>query len=125
MLLFLEKGIRGGICHSVYRNAKANNKYMKYYDKHKNDSFLIYTDYNNLYGKAMCRRLPISDFRWEYDTSKIDEDFITKYDDDDSFTGYFIEADIEYPKELHNLHSGLPFSPEIMKINGRKKLTCS
>ena len=98
---------------------KANNKYMKDYDKHKNDSFLIYTDYNNLYGKAMCRKLPISDFRWEYDISKIDEDFIQNYDDDDSFTGYFIEEDIEYPKELHHLHSDLPFSPETMKINGR------
>ena len=33
MLLMLEEGIRGGICHSVFRHAKANNKYMKNYDK--------------------------------------------------------------------------------------------
>ena len=35
MLLIVERGIRRGICHSVYRYSKANNKYMKYYDKNK------------------------------------------------------------------------------------------
>ena len=32
MLLMVEKGIRGGICHSIYRYAKTNNKYMKDYE---------------------------------------------------------------------------------------------
>ena len=40
MLLMLEEGIRGGICHSVFRHAKANNKYMKDYDEKKNYLFL-------------------------------------------------------------------------------------
>ena len=29
MLLMIEEGIRGEICHSIHRYAKANNKYMK------------------------------------------------------------------------------------------------
>ena len=33
MLLMVEKGIREGMCHSIYRYAKANNKYMKDYEK--------------------------------------------------------------------------------------------
>ena len=40
MLLMVEKGIKGGICHSIHRYAKANNKYMKDYDKSKESSYL-------------------------------------------------------------------------------------
>ena len=40
MLLMVEKTIRGGICHSIYRYAKGNNKYMKHYDKNKKSSYI-------------------------------------------------------------------------------------
>ena len=93
MLLMIEKGIRGGICHSIYRNAKSNNKYMKDYDEKKESPFLVYTDYNNLCGKAMSMNLPYGEFKWEEDLNKIHKDFIKNYDDDDNI-GYFIEADI-------------------------------
>ena len=33
MVLMVGKGIRGGICYTIYRYAKANNKYMKNYNK--------------------------------------------------------------------------------------------
>ena len=56
MLLMIEKGIRGGICHSVHRHAMPNNKYMKNYDKNKESSDIIYGRYNNLYGKAMSQK---------------------------------------------------------------------
>ena len=50
MLLIVEKGIKGGICHSIYSYANANNKYMKDYDKNKESSYIQYWDVNNLYG---------------------------------------------------------------------------
>ena len=53
MLLMIEKEIRGGICHSIYRYARANNKYMKNYDKNKESSYFQYWDVNNLYEWAM------------------------------------------------------------------------
>ena len=49
MLLIAEKGIRGVICHSIYRHAKANNKYMKDYKKSNKSSYIQYWDVYNLY----------------------------------------------------------------------------
>ena len=46
----VEKGIGGEICHAIHRYTKANNKYMKNYDKNKKSSYLKYWDINNLYG---------------------------------------------------------------------------
>ena len=50
MLLMVKEGIRGGLCHAIHRHAKANNKYMKNYDKNKESSYIQYLDANNLYG---------------------------------------------------------------------------
>ena len=76
MLLMVEKGIREGICHSIYRHAKANNKYMKNHDKNKQFSYLQYLGVNNLYGWAMSQKLPVNNFEWMEDTSQFNEDFI-------------------------------------------------
>ena len=43
-LMMVEKGIRGGICHAIYRFAKSNNKYMKNYNKNIESSYLMYLD---------------------------------------------------------------------------------
>ena len=56
MLWMIEKGIRGGICHSIYQYAKANNKYLKDYDKNKELSYVKYWDINNVYGWAMSQK---------------------------------------------------------------------
>ena len=55
MLLLVEKDIRGGICHSIYWYAKANNQCIKDYDKNKEPSYLQYRNVNSLYGWAMCQ----------------------------------------------------------------------
>ena len=112
------------MCQATYRYAKANNKYMKNYDENKESSFLIYDDANNLYGFAMCKKLPVSDFKWVDDLSIFTEDFIKNYDED-SDIGYNLEVDVEYPKSFHKLHSDLPFLPDRMKINNCTKLVCN
>ena len=53
MLSMVEEGIRGGICEAVHRYAKANNKYMKNYDKDKESSFLEYLDTNSMDGLCL------------------------------------------------------------------------
>ena len=95
MLLMVEKGIRGGICHSTYWYAKANNKYMKNYDKNKESSYLQYWDENNLYGWAMSQKLPVNNFDWIKDTFQFTEDFIKSYNEEGD-EGYFLEVDVQY-----------------------------
>ena len=113
------------MCQAVDRYAKANNKYMKNYDKRIKYSYLEYLDANNLYGWAMSQKLPVDSFEWieEDDLLKFNESFIKKYDEN-SNKGYIIEVDVGYPKNLHRLHSDLQFLPEKMKINKCSKLVC-
>ena len=64
VLLMVEKGTRGGICQAIHRYAKANNKYMKNYNKDIISSYLMYLDANNLYGWVMSQKLPANGFKW-------------------------------------------------------------
>ena len=69
MLLNVEKGIRGSISHLICRYAKANNKYMKDYDRNKESSYLQYLDVNYLYTWAMSQKLPLNDSESVKDTA--------------------------------------------------------
>ena len=124
MLLMVEKGIRGGTCHSIYRYAKADNKCMKDYDKNKESPYPQYWDVNNLYGWAMSQKLPVNNFEWIKDTSQFNEDFIKDYNGE-SDEGYFIEVDVQYPEKLHELHNDLPYLPERMKIEKVEKFVAN
>ena len=73
MLLMVETGIREGICHAVHGYAKANNKYIKIYDK--GSSYFKYWDVNNSYVWEMLQKLPVNKFEWIDDTSQFNEDF--------------------------------------------------
>ena len=132
MLLMVEKGIRGGICHSIQRYAKANNKYMKNYNNNEESSYIQYLDANNLYGWAMSKKLPTNGFKWidNNETARpsakhvINEDFIKNYNESND-KGYTLEVDVKYPKRLQELHSDLPFLSERMEVNKCKKLVCN
>ena len=122
MLLMIEEGIRGEMCQSVHRYAKANNKYIKNHDKSVESSYLMYLDTNNLYGWAMSQKLPVNGFRWVYDVSRFNEEFI-KNCNENSDIGYFLEVDVEYPKKLFGSHKDLPFLSERKKLEKSRK-TC-
>ena len=89
MLLMVEKGIRGGICDSIYQYAKANNKYMKDYDENKESSYIQYWDVNNFFGWAMSQKLPGNNFGSIKDTFQLNENFIKSYREE-SGKGYSI-----------------------------------
>ena len=72
----VEKGIRGGICHAIHRYAKANNRYIKNYDKNNESSYIQYLDASNLYGWAMSQKLIVDGFKWKKNMLKFNEKFI-------------------------------------------------
>ena len=123
MLLTFEDGTRGVMCNAIHRYAKANNKYMKNYNKNVKSSFLEYLEANNLYGWAMSKKLRVGEFEL-INPEDYTEDIIKKYDENDDY-GAILEVDVDYPKHLHKLHSDLPFLPERMKINKVDKLICN
>ena len=124
MLLMFEKGIRGGMCQVSHHYAKANNKYLKNYDKNIESSYIEYLGANNLYEWAMRKTLPLRNFKWLNNLSMFTEEFVKNYDENGD-KGYIFEVDVEYPKKLHSVHSDLPFLPERMKINKCEKLVCN
>ena len=108
MLLMVERGIRGGIRHSIYRHVKANNKYVKDYDENEESSSFQYQDANNLYGQPISQKLPANNFEQMKDTFQFNEDFIKKYDEE-SDEKYFLEVDVKYLKKLHERHNYFTF----------------
>ena len=114
MFQFIEKGMRGGTSYIANRYGKANNKYMKTYDKKAPSKYIMYLDANNLYGWAMSQYLPTGGFRW-MTTKQIDKIDLSKYNEN-SKKGLILEVDLEYPKELHDLHNDYPLAPEKVKV---------
>ena len=114
MLLFFEQGIRGGISMISTRHGKANNKYMnEKFDSSKLLKYIVYLDANNLYGYAMCKKLPTHGFTWM--TEEELENWRT-------LGGCVLEVDLEYPEGLHDLHNEYPLAPERLTINKVEKL---
>ena len=113
MFQFIEKGLRGGISYIANRYGKANNKYMKDYNKDEPSKYIMYLDANNLYGWAMSQYLPTGGFRW-LKQKEIDKINLAKYKED-SKKGLILEVDLDYPEDLHDLHNDYPLAPEKIK----------
>src|SRR3977135_1611314 len=119
MMLFIEKGKRGGISGVMgTRHVIANNKYLKDYDKNKESVFLAYWDANNLYGISMSQFLPYSGFVWwtdesiNYFNSNLEEATRQiKNVPDESNVGYFLQVDLHYPNSIKELTKNFPLAP--------------
>ena len=106
--LFIERGMRGGICCVSKRYSKANNEFCLNYDKTKLKVYI------NLYGKAMSEYLPYGEFKWVEVSNESVNKILNK--SDNSLHGYFLEVDLEVPEELHDEHNDLPMAPEKSKV---------
>ena len=111
--LFIEKGLRGGISYIAKRYVKTNNKYMNDYDPKKPSAFISYLDMNNLYVWAISEYLPYEGFEWLKNVDKFDMMSIS----DKSPIGYFLEVDLRYTDELHELHNDYPLAPEKLAVS--------
>ena len=111
--LFIKKGLRGGISDIAKRYAKANNEYLNDYDPKKPSTFTSYLDMNNLYGWAMSEYLPYRGFKYLKNIDKFDIMSIN----DKSSIRYFLEVDLKYPDELHELHNDFPLAPEKLAVS--------
>ena len=111
MHLFMEKGLRGGVCMVSKRFAKANNPQCPQYDNTKPNSWIMYQDANNLYGWAMKQLLPMGEFQWA--NPELDEVLTTP---DDAPEGYVLEVDLDYPEHLHDAHNDHPLAPEAISV---------
>ena len=96
--------MRGGISYISKRYAKADD-----------NNTIMYWDANNLYGWAMIQSLPVSDFKFlsEKEINRFDLDSI----DENSETGYILECNLEYCKELYDRHSDYPLCPENIEVS--------
>ena len=95
MLMMIGKEIRGEICHSIHKYAKANNKYLRNYDNVIESSYLMYLDANNLYGQTMFQKSPVNGLNGK----KMYLNLMKTYHED-SDKEYFLEVHVEYPKNV-------------------------
>ena len=94
-MLMIEKGFSSGLCLSIDRYAKANNKYMRNYDKNKESSHLKYWNVNNLHDWEISQKLSVNGLKWVEDLSEFNEDFIQSYKEKIN-EGYFLEIDVQF-----------------------------
>ena len=118
----VEKGIRGGIYHSLHQYVKAINKYMKDYHKNKKGSYLKYWDVNNLHEWALSKKVACKWFEIVWRSFSIQWWFYRSYNEETD-EGYFV--DVQYPEKLHELYNDLPFLTEGMKICEVEKLVAN
>ena len=109
--VFFEKVVTGRVSYISKRYSKVNNKHLKCYDPKQESKLIIHLEANNLYGYATSKFLPTNGFKWidpkEFDSNKYSSN---------SAKGCVLEVDLEYPKELCELHNDYPLAPDKIEI---------
>ena len=111
MYLSIEKGMGRNISYIVKRFRKGNNKYMDIniiWRVNKPSKFILSLDVNKLNGWVISKYLPHDGFKWL--NQKVINRFYVNSIGENSYGGYILEVDLEYPDELHKLH--YPLAPE-------------
>jgi hypothetical protein len=110
MFSIIHANLQGGITMISKRYSKGNNKYLEdgYYPTERN-SYILYLDTNNLYGYAMSQSLPYYQFTWMREDQFHAVDWLVETDVQPY--AHFVECDLHYPDELHNLHDDYPLAP--------------
>ena len=109
--IFFEKGIRDGLSYIFNRYSKASNKYLKSYDPKQKSKYIIYLNANNLYGYAKSEFFPTTELKWI--GPKVFD--LNKYTSNSS-KGCVLEVDLEYLKELQELHNDYTLAPDTIEI---------
>src|SRR3989442_7625691 len=79
----------------------------------------MYLDANNLYGYAMSEPLPVGGFRFlSFDEIHALRKKLSTLGADDEI-GYIFDVGLEYPVELHDLHSDYPLAPESFEVSAK------
>ena len=114
MYTFFERGIRGGM--TFVNKHVVRNERISHSGKPDLIQHLAYIDENNLYGNALSKPLPHSEFCWVEDLSAFTRDFILGLDEEGEW-GYTLEVDLGYPQDLHHDTADFPLAPESGEIN--------
>ena len=102
--IHLLKGMRGGV-----------SSISKRFSKSSNDKTIIFLDMNNLYGTVMSfNYLPYGDFKFlrEEEIKVFNSDRISE----NSLIGYLLQVDVEYCRELHDLHIFCGLIPTFVEV---------
>ena len=117
MVLFVERGIRGGISQCSNRYSRANNPYVTDYNPTQDTTYLMYYDVNHFYGWAMMQHLPYGGSQW---VENFEQDFPWNVADDLKIR-YIFEVDLDHPEHIHDSHKDLPFCSGKMSPPGSKE----
>ena len=108
MYIFFEKGGIGRISYISNKYSKANNKYLKSHDPRQESKHIIYLDSINL---QTYKLLPTSEIKW-IDPKEFGKNKYTS----NSSKGCVLEVDLDYAKNLEELHNDYPLGPNKIYI---------